>query len=659
VLGLILLAWGAACSGPADEPARTSPNVILISIDTLRADHLSCYGYKKARTASIDRLAAEGILFEQAISPVPLTLPSHASLLTGTLPISHGIRDNTGFVLSDAPTTLAQVLGSRGYRTGGVVGAFVLDSRFGLVRGFDYYFDNFESGTLETASLQVSERRGEDVLAEAQRWVAQNPEQPFFAFIHLFDPHAPYAPPVSFQNALSPYDGEVAYVDAQLGTFFAFLQERGLWKDSLVVLTADHGEGLGEHGEAHHGMFLYDSTLHVPLILKLPDAVGHGRRVSDQVRLIDVMPTILDIIGQSAPETVQGVSLQPAWKTGQLPELAAYSETQLPFLNYGWSGLDSYRAKGEKLIDAPRPELYNLKDDPRETQDLFSRHRERALQLREVKQRIVGTAARLPSNSRQARVDQETIRRLRSLGYMAGGSSRMPQVGPNQSLADPKDKIGLFNRISEAQLASQEGKFEESVELLKEVLLRDPSVFFAHSVQALNYLELKRPADALPHLRSAVKLRSEDQGAHFYLAMALMQLGRTDQAIPEMEVALRLDPENEAAVNNLATMYLQKKQFDSAVPLLERITREHPQDVAAFVNLGLAQMLQKQLSQSMTSFERALQLNPNIPEAHNNLGLLCLEMNQPDQAILHFERALALRPDYANARENLARARAK
>ncbi|MFB3905640.1 MAG: sulfatase-like hydrolase/transferase [Acidobacteriota bacterium] len=652
---LALLANCARSAPSSGDPINNTPNVILISIDTLRADHLSAYGYAKLHTPNIDRLAGQSILFEQAISPVPLTLPAHASLLTGALPVSHGIRDNTGFVLSEKQATLAQVLGSSGYRTGAFVGAFVLDSRFGLDRGFDYYYDNFESDTLETAQLEISERPAEEVLSEARQWIGQVAGGPFFAFIHLFDPHAPYAAPAECQApGRLPYDAEVAYVDAELGEFVGFLQEQRLWTNSLVILTADHGEGLGEHGELTHGMFLYDATLHVPLILKLPGQTQYGRRIADQVRLIDIAPTVLDLLDRPQLPGAQGISLAPAVSGGELPELAAYSETQLPFLNYGWSGLDSYRAKGEKLIDAPRPELYDLKKDPGETVNLWANNRSRADQLRQIKQRIAAQAMDRPARSaRQTRLDQQTILRLRSLGYLAGGNPPLPEIGPNQRLADTKDKIRLFDMISDAQRASQEGRLQESVNLLNQVLSADPNVFFAHSVQAVNYLELKRPEAAVPHLRATVRLRPEDPGAHFYLAMALSQLGRADQAIAELELVRKLDPENQAALNNLATLYLSKRQFDKAATLLQEITRRRPADVAALVNLGLAQMLQKQSQQAVMTLERALQIDPNVPEAHNNLGLLYVELGQTTRAIQHFERALALKPDYTNARDNL------
>jgi arylsulfatase A-like enzyme/Flp pilus assembly protein TadD len=655
----------AGCSrsgAPSGNSTGGPPNVILISVDTLRADHLSAYGYAKLHTPNIDSLAAQGILFEQAISPVPLTLPAHASLLTGTLPVFHGIRDNTGFVLSQKHSTLAQALRLHGYRTGAFVGSFILDSRFGLDHGFEEYYDNFESETLETAKLDISERRAEDVLVEARRWISQKAGADFFAFIHLFDPHAPYAAPAQYQapNRL-PYDAEVAYVDAELGRFFQFLEEKGLWDDSLVILTADHGEGLGEHGELNHGMFLYDATLHIPLIFKLPGETQRGRRVSDQVRLIDVVPTVLDILKLPPLSQAQGVSLKPALNGGELPELAAYSETQLPFLNYGWSGLDSYRAKGEKLIDAPRPELYDLRKDPGERVNLFAENQTRAERLRELKQRIAAQATDPAAGSaRQTRVDQKTLQKLRSLGYLAGGGRRpTAEIGPNPRLADPKDKIKLFNTISDAQQASQEGRLQESIAALDQVLAADPTVFFAHSVQALNYLQLKRPDAALPHLKATVRLRPDDPGAHFYLAVALSQQGKLDQAIPEFEVARKLDPENEAALNNLATLYMAERQYGKALGLLQEITGRHPEDVAALVNLGLAQMLEKQPQQAISSLERAVQLDPSVPEAHNNLGLLYLELGQTSRAIEHFERALALRPDYVNARNNLARARAK
>ncbi len=659
-LGLVLLGTLVSCGGDAKpSPAAVEtakPNVILISVDTLRADHLSAYGYTRNQTPDFDGLAAQGVLFEQAVTPVPLTLPAHTSLLTGTLPIFHGIRDNSGFVLGDKPATLAGVLSAAGYRTGAFVGSFILDSRFGLNRGFDYYYDDFQSDTLGTVNFQISERRAAEVLGRALPWIRGTVGQPFFVWIHLFDPHAPYAAPASFRTSgRLPYDAEVSYVDSELGRFFDGLKSDGLFDGSLIVLTADHGEGLGDHGESTHGMFLYDSTLHVPLIFKLPGNRKAGTRVPDQVRLIDVKPTILSVLSIPAPEDVQGVSLTPAWEGRGIPALPAYSETQLPRLNYGWAALESYRFGGHKLIEAPKPELYDLQADPREQHNLFAGDEKLVRQLEQEKQKLV---ARFSSSGaelaeRGAGTDTETAQRLRSLGY-AGGGSPGNSNRENSNLPDPKDKIDLFNRIWEAQEASQAARYTQSIQLLQSVLTRDPSIFIAHSIQALNYLQLGRPADSLLHLEATVRLRPDDPGSHFYLATARLRLNQLGPAAREFETALRLDPRNEAAINNLAAVYVRQKQYGKAEAIFRKIVNRSPDDEAARVNLGVTLMFQEKYPEALESFQKALALNPNLAEVQNNAGLLYMRMSRLDEAIPYLQRAVELNPRYANAHLNLA-----
>jgi arylsulfatase A-like enzyme/Flp pilus assembly protein TadD len=658
-LRLLLLVGLCGCNAGGTQTSAVSsvtseiPNVILISIDTLRADRLSAYGYSRMTTPHLDAVAADGILFEKAMTPVPITLPAHASLLTGTYPAFHGVRDNSGFVLPDDQETLAEILKSSGYRTGAFVGAFVLDSRFGLSQGFDLYFDDFEPETLDLVNLQINERPAEEVLTRTTAWLMEDSGKPFFAWIHLFDPHVPYAPPLPFRDTVAdPYDGEIAYVDSELGKFFQMLKREGLYDNSLIVIVSDHGEGLGEHGEDTHGMFLYDSTLHVPMIFKLPGQAYAGNRVSRQVRLIDVFPTVLQILELPLPSQVQGKDLTPAWTGGGLSQLISLSETELPHLNYGWASLRAVRTEEHKFIEAPEPEFYDLSTDPKEQRNLFKDSPSLAGQLRlRLDDEMERFSAEAPGRAhRQA--DDETLRRLRALGYV--GSTTRPDRRPARSdLPDPKEKIQLFNQIWRAQGMTSDGNYRESIKILSSVLTEDPKIYIAHSIQAINYLQIEDPAGAISHLREAANLRPEDAGSHFYLAMAYSTLGDLPKAIIEFEITLELDPSNEAALTNLGTLYVRQGHFEKAATIFNRQIETNPRDIAALVNLGVVYLMQQEPEHALRSFQSAVAVNPNLPEVHNNIGLIYLNRQQFDRAVESFQEALRLRPDYANAKANL------
>lgn len=653
-----------AASEPGPSASRSQPNILLISIDTLRADRLSSYGYTGNSTPQIDWLATQGILFEQAFTPVPITLPAHASLLTGTLPIYHGVRENSGFVLPAERTTLAESLREQGYRTGAFVGAFVLDSRFGLAQGFDHYDDAFQerSNDQQVIQLEMSERPAGEVLMAARRWIESGSSQPFLAWIHLFDPHAPYAPPGD--EAVEGYDGEVSYVDRSLGRLFEFLRARRLFDSSLIVLTSDHGEGLGEHGEDTHGMFLYDSTLRVPLIIKLPDQAHAGMRIGEQVRLIDVMPTILQLSDGRVPQDVQGTSLQRAWTGDPLPELPLYAETLLPLLDYGWSDLSALRTGRHKWIEAPRPELYDLSSDPGERRNRYASDQALANQLQAQRKEMAERWRSLQGGPAWQRLDAEAVARLRSLGYAALSTPIQPGTDPLQQwrarypapLADPKDKIWLFNQLWEAQHESRQGRYQQSFRLLEGVLREDPGIYMAHSIQSLNLLQMGQPQEALTHLRRCVELRPEDQAAHLYRGMAAFQLGKLDEAVQAFEIVLQMDPSNKPALNNLAAAYGRQQRYDKAAEILQAILEDDPRDVAAALNLGTAYMLQGKDDLAQQSFQQALKINPRIPELYNNLGMLALKKEDYAEAVGQFRRAISLNPRYANAHRNIARA---
>ncbi len=364
----LLLVAGLLVSVPAVNGAsRRAPNVVVITIDTLRADHLGCYGYKQIHTPNIDALAADGARFERAYTAVPVTLPSHTAIFTGTYPMLSGMHDFAANKLNPTQPTLASVLKEHGYATAAVIGSAVLDSRFGLNRGFDFYYDHFDFSRLEEANLDEMERPGNIVADLALDWLGKNSQKKFFLWMHLYDPHFPYRPPepYSHEYAAQPYDGEIAFADAQLGRLLRFLKEKGLYQNTLIVLSGDHGESLGEHGEKTHGFFIYNATMHVPLIIRLPGKPA-ALVVGDPVSLIDLMPTILAAAGLETPAQVQGRSLLPSLqgKPGE-PNRSLYGETFLPRLHFNWSELRGVENAKYHFIDAPRPELYDLNERPR------------------------------------------------------------------------------------------------------------------------------------------------------------------------------------------------------------------------------------------------------------------------------------------------------
>src|SRR6266508_1756941 len=427
---------------PAQSEKAGARNLVLITIDTLRPDHLECYGYKLVRTPRINSLAADGVLVEKAYTPIPLTLPSHASIFTGTYPMFHGVRDFTGFTLSKDRATLATMLKSAGYGTGAVVGSAVLEARWGLDQGFDFYYDNFSS-TVDRDWQSIAERRGDVVVREGLNWLEKHKTNPFFLWLHLFDPHDPYEPPPPYdrQYRERPYDGEIAYTDENVGKIMDYLKSNQLYDNSLIVLLGDHGEGLGEHGEKYHGFFIYDSTLRVPLIFKLPGPGAHeSRKLSQPVRTIDVLPTILQILGVAdRAKEIQGRGIYSVLMGRSMPEEAAsYAEIFLPYYHFDWSPLLSLRRDRYKFIDAPRPELYDTEADPGETQNLYARKGALAGQLKELLRR---TSSQYSSRNGAAgmpkEIDPVTLEKLQSLGYLAlsKGASGPPL---NRSLPDPK-----------------------------------------------------------------------------------------------------------------------------------------------------------------------------------------------------------------------------
>ena len=555
LLALVLLCL-AGCQGDGDRepvpPDGARPNLLVITLDTARADHLGCYGYPGARTPHIDRLARGGVLFDQAITAAPLTVPAHASLFTGLRPPAHGARTNESTLTDETITTLAEVLRDAGYATRAWVGAEVVRRWSGLAQGFDAYADDF-SGDRRAGSGKYVEKPAAEVVGAAMTGLRRVPE-PFFAWVHLFDPHAPYAPP---EDHAAPsghaYDGEIAYADHWLGELFASLDASGRRERTIVAFMSDHGEALGQHGEHTHGIFLYDATLHIPLILNGPGLGEPGRRVAEQVRIIDVMPTLLDLAGVPAPDGLHGVDLSPLWRGGKLDALPAYSETLHPWTTMGWSPLYALRDEGWKAIEAPRPELYDLARDPGERSDLADdegKRRDRMLA------RIAGLRAADAGRARgdDAVLDDERRAALESLGYVTSSrSGEVPEVAAH--LFDPKDGRQVLESYQHGHALLTRGDPAGAIEVLRPVFERHPGATQLGGALAEGYLALRRYDDARRVYEQILEWDAHDTKLLINLASIHLMAGDTDQGVLYLERALEVDPHHVAALINLAETY--------------------------------------------------------------------------------------------------------
>jgi arylsulfatase A-like enzyme len=568
--GLALPAGQALSAQPARSVPGEMPNVVLITIDTLRADRVGCYGYKQAHTPNLDSLARQGVLFRTVVASVPLTLPSHCSILTGTYPPAHGVRDNVGYTLPAGRTTLAEIMKSRGYNTAAFVGAYVLDRKRGLDRGFDTYSSPFQAKTQtggpRVVKLSTLERKAEEVVADAVEWLNKPGRNPFFVWIHLYDPHDPYEPPARFRALLrDPYDGEVAYADFALGRLFDLLKAQGSTDRTLIVATSDHGESFGEHGEFTHGYFIYDTTLLVPLIIKAPAGRAVApRSIETPVRSIDIAPTILQFAGIPVPPNMQGdslLSLMQGKRDGARPT-NAYSETYYPN-QFGWSALRSLRQRRFKYIDAPEPELYDLHADPSELHNLVKTNRALA---NELKSELEVLEARLAPKDqpKQKPTPPEDAELLRSLGYVAT-STPLPSSVQQQKLPDPKAMLPEYRRLMAAVQEVSEGHCLQATPALERLTREDPRLFMGFALLGHCRFESREYQSAAAAFRSAARLRSEDIDALFYSAACDYFLGNLDAATVGMEHALKVRPDYPYAHLYLGLIYQRKRQVESAV----------------------------------------------------------------------------------------------
>jgi arylsulfatase A-like enzyme/Tfp pilus assembly protein PilF len=645
----------AACSSSrnaavGDRPAR--PPIVLITIDTLRADRLGSYGSARGLTPSLDAFAREATRFTAAVSQVPLTLPSHATILTGLHPARHGVRTNDGFRLSPTAPALAAALKAAGYATGAFVGGYPLRRSSGLSRGFDRYDDEF------LASPGAIERSADAVLQSAEAWIDTGAAQPFFAWIHLFDPHSPYTPPPPFAAAHrdSPYDGEVAYTDAAVGRFLDHLRQRDLFAAATIVIVADHGESLGEHGERTHGTFLYDSTVRVPLLIKMSASrstvrlkPGTTGTIDVPVETADLAPTIAAIAGATLDRT-DGQSVLPLidGAAGD-PDRAAYAESYYQNVLLGWSPLRAVRTARWKLVEAPRSELYDLEHDPGELQNRLEERAALASGLQRALHAL-DPGDRAPGETPTAAAS-ESAERLRSLGYASGSTVPTAATGA----IDPKDRIAVWAALEEGidltghDAASAEQKFTRAVQL-------DPG-----NGLALKYLgDLRYGAGRLHDARDLYR-RAIDAGfrhADVYVNLAAIaeRDGHLDEARDVLASAVRLNASDADAWNRLGLVEARRNDLEAARRAFSQAIAAAADRAEPYYNLGVVERRAGNEAAAQARLQDAIARNRAYPEAHYELGTGFLLQHQPERALEAYRAALASRPDYAEALFGAARA---
>ncbi|REK09462.1 MAG: tetratricopeptide repeat protein [Planctomycetota bacterium] len=630
-------------------------NVLIITTDTTRADHLGCYGNRGIETPVLDKLAREGILCSNAITPSPSTLPAHSSLMTGLYPYHHGARSNGTFHLVDDVTTLAERLQAAGYRTGAAVSAFVLDSRFGLDQGFDDYNDDLTRG-MKYSPHMFRKRAAELTNEPVAKWLRENGSEPFFLWVHYFDPHAVYLPPEPFRSryADDPYDGEIAYADSQIGALLAQLEDLGVRDKTLVVYTSDHGEGLGEHGEFTHSLLIYDGTLRVPLIFHAPSGLPQGKVLDRQTCLIDVAPTVLSLLGLDVPDEFDGLDLSRPAPPEPRPLLI---ETMASMVMHGWAPLVGIRRDDYKYILAPTPELYDLRQDPGEEENL---HEAQADVTRGLSERLAGflgedpyLAARRAIDLKTLDLDREAMGHLAELGYVATVRDS-EEMGPE--LRDPKEMIGHWETVQKAIAMRAEGKAKDAIAILEASLAEVPGDVFSRSVLAGAYRDLGELDRAQNHYELCTSY--DENNPTFWLGIAGVHLARSEfnEADENIEKALDLEPENGQALILRGQIAHRRGNEEQAMALFQQALETDPGSSGAAANdqIGFLHLQAGRLEEAREAFEDALHIDAMDSGAHDGLAnVLSLEGNV-DQAIKELRLAMRFNPNQPRVLATLA-----
>jgi choline-sulfatase len=664
----------------ATPPHPAGPNVILITIDTVRADHLGCYGAAGIHTPTLDALARDGIVFDRAISQVPLTWPSHAAILTGTYPFQNGVQDFTGQPLDPRFRSVAEVFRQHGYATGAVVSAFVLDRSWGLARGFDFYDDAFSPEQFRQRDLGLVDRKANESVTHAISWLQKNRSRPFFFWLHLYDPHSPYDPPEPFRSQYRehPYDGEIAYADHELGRLIAWLKQNQLYSGTAIVMLSDHGESLGDHGEKEHGFFVYNSTVHIPLIVKPPAGSGfRPNRVPRPVETIAVAPTLLCLAGMK--DNIQAQFRSPdLLGTAAESEAIAYSESFYSFSSFGWSPLHALETNRYHYIEAPVPELYDVLVDPQEENNLAPQQKATVAVLQEKLQSLLRRDPFKPAENRSSGLSPDALEKLSALGYVAYRSPVSPEALA-AGLPDPKSKLWEFNSILEAEDALRAGDVAKGKSLLLQVREKNPQMYIVPFVLGETALGQKQWDDAATELRKCLELNPHFDQAMLGLARALIFQGKTDEAKQWARSAIEYNPQNyrawyqlgyidaqtdpkaaaddyEKAVSiqgnfgplrrDLGMLYYRQGNYPDAARHLAKAAELGVDNDALLYNaLGISYSRTGKLQQAVKSYREALRVDPNLAQTHLNLGYAYERLKQMEAAKREYARACQMKAD--------------
>lgn len=629
-------------------------NVLFLTMDTTRADHIGAYGYKQIETPNLDALARDGVRFSQAISSIPLTLPAHSSLMTGTTPLHHKVRDNGGFFLGIEQTTLAEMLTPAGMKTAAVVGAFVLNHHWGLDQGFQTYDDEFGPSDPRAAADLHEQRDGAEVAEHGIRWIHAHHDEHFFLWLHFYDPHYPYDPKGEFAARYPgrPYDGEIAYTDSLIGRVVDDLKAQGLYDRTLIVVAGDHGEGLGQHGEPDHGIYLYDSTLHVPLIVRAP-ASAYRRVVDAMVRDIDVAPTILDYLGIAAPASMMGRSLLPLMAgTDVKEERLAYSESFYVRYHYGWKEPVSLRTGRYKLIDLPQPELYDLRNDPGETRNMQDVQPEVLAEMKGELARMRregGADAAVPTPQT---LDPQTAARLQSLGYLG-----TPTTVPEGDLPDPKTKAEVLDVLVRASretgAATKSGRLQEAVDTVERAVALEPNFMDGQLFLGTLYLRLGQPDRGIQALQKILKLNPDNIQARQILAKCYIAKKDLVTALGLLDQVIVTSPRYVAAYFAASDLLVEMSRFDAASERMRQLLAMNPDTYLAQYEIGKILLQKGKIEEAHAAIQKALDMDPKVRSAHFNLALIAEGQGNAAEAKREYETELALFPDNFEALTNL------
>jgi arylsulfatase A-like enzyme/Tfp pilus assembly protein PilF len=624
----------------ASALAATPPNIILITLDTTRADRMGFLGSKLGLTPNLDTLAHDSAVFTRAYAQAPLTPTSHASILTGTYPQFHQVIDFQVPLAADLPYAPA-ILRSHGYRTAAFLGAIVLNPDPTYAPGFDRGFDTYDAGFHKEGPgedrYRTVQRRGDEVVAHALAWLNKHPKGPFFIWVHLYDAHDPYDPPEPYKTryASAPYDGAIAYEDAAVGKLVRQLKLRGLYDGTIMAVTADHGESLGAHGEDTHGIFLYDETIQVPLLIKLPvklpikppPASAAEKRIENRVELVDILPTLLQAVQIEIPKEVQGESLltlitktesdpaAEAWR-----DRAAYAQSDVPRVEFGWSAEQSLRTGKYLYIQAPRRELYDQAADPKADHDLASS----SAAVADTLASQLDAFRKKTANQRetpQVALDPTAQQKLGALGYMASGRNTSEGSAADHATdADPKDKIEIADLIHRAFLLADDHRDQQAVPLLQQLIVKDPDAPFAYALLGQCFVSLKQYSQAIPMLRKAVQMRPDMTITHFHLAGAFLETKDFDEAAEEFEIVVARMPAFEEAHQMLETAYAQAGRIPEAIKECEKVLESDPDDYGTNLLLGQVLVRAGDPAAALPSLKKAASLRPGAPDPHMSLA---------------------------------------